>query len=188
MMKYAFTIVLYSILIVYSLAETWQVNGDASSICIKLSKHIHGRIEQVVSWSVSTNTLRCQPHWDGVQFPRPLSQSNAVLIALAEVKLHYPNISSWKIENILVWNLGWDKQLKYLGMCSNVWYYSISIAPEDETKGIELTDTGQDVYLDQIILMDGTLVKPSIGPMAHSHMWLPEINLRSKNGNHAGNF
>jgi hypothetical protein len=148
-------------------AQENSTPADSSSIRIQHSTHSYGAKSQNSDWVITTNILLRQPHWSGLSPGPPLSKSNAVSIALAEAKSHHTDIHDWKIENVLMWNLSWNKKFKNLNYCSNVWYYLVSVEPADDQKSVELTDSGQDFDLDQIVLMDGTLVKNFVEPVTY---------------------
>jgi hypothetical protein len=148
-------------------AQEDSTPADSSSIRIQHSTHVHGAKEQNSDWIITTNILSSQPHWNGSSPGPPLSKSNAVSIALAEIKSHHTDIHDWEVGNVLMWNLSWDKKFKNSSYCSNVWYYLVSVEPVDDKKAVELTDSGQDFDLDQIVLMDGTLVKNYVQPVTY---------------------
>jgi hypothetical protein len=160
---YIFLGILFFFVIILQAGDS-LISANSSVISIQHSAHYHGAVSQDSGWVIATNILARQPHWDGQASSLPLSQSNAISIALEEVKSHYPDIHDWKVENILVWNLSWNKAFKNMTCCSNVWYYLISIEPTDDKKGVDLVDSGQDLFLDQIVLMDGTLIRTEIRP------------------------
>jgi hypothetical protein len=148
-------------------AQDYPSPADTSSIRIQHSTHFYGAKGQNSDWIITTNILLRQPHWNGLPPGPPLSKSNAVSIALAEAKSHHTDIHDWKVENVLIWNLSWNKKFQNLDYCSNVWYYLVSVDPADDQKSVELADSGQDFDLDQIVLMDGTLVKNYVEPVTY---------------------
>ena len=138
---------------------------NSELISIKHAIHLRRALKQVVDWTVTKNDLTKQTNWDGRTQTLPLSSTNAVQVAFKEVQFRCPNIAKWKVEHVLLRNLAWDKGMGQIQNCSNVWYYLVSFAPADDADGIALTDSGQDLYWDQLVLLDGTLAKIEIGPI-----------------------
>lgn len=103
--------------------------------------------------------LKRQPRWDGATNSTPLSYSNAIVMALKKVAGYYSPLHSFKVEHISMWNLGWSKQLSGNPYCSNIWYYFVAFEPTDKNVGNELSKSQNDFYLDQIVMMDGTIAK-----------------------------
>ena len=155
------------LIVLASLAVACQVicdEFDPNEFVIKKERLLSGTNTAERVWFVTTNLLSRQPRWDGKNADVPLSKSNAIAIVLVEVKHQYKEIDAFKVQSVSLWNLSWNKELKPYGCCSNVWYYFISTEPIDPRITVELTDSMNGWGLDQIVLLDGTIVKYRLKP------------------------
>ena len=156
-------ILMLSVVSVFLNAADSQTMTETSSIYLTSTTTDAGGKRIVARWSATMDILSRQPHWDGYSSNAPMSESYAVSIALAKVKMSHPDIHDFIVASIEIKNLSYyGGRFKNLTYCSNVWFYAITITPKDDDETIALTDAGKDCDEIQIVFMDGTVIKPDV--------------------------
>jgi len=120
-----------------------------------------GQWPSFVEWYVTTNVLAGQPRWDGFSKDAPLSPRRACEIALPSVRKEVPQVRVWLVDNIYTRNLfhgGGAIMYSY----PNVWCYQITFIPSDPDERAKSSNDGLEFAMTQIVLMDGTLVTPTV--------------------------
>jgi hypothetical protein len=112
-----------------------------------------------VDWFASTNLILRQPRWDGYSNPIPLNPSEASRSALNEVKKFIPEVAEWRVESIYLRNLATRDDTS--DIYSEIWYYQVSLLPSLRQLQ-ERTEAAFGHRLTQVILLDGTLLPPTI--------------------------
>ena len=128
---------------------------------LRIGSVIGGGIWSFVEWYASSNILAAQPQWDGLSKEAPLSVQRACEIALAGVRKEVPQVRTWLVESIYARNLikeGGTTMFSY----PNVWCYQITFTPSDPAERAKSKDDGFGFAMTQIVLMDGTLVPPTV--------------------------
>jgi hypothetical protein len=109
------------------------------------------------AWYVSTNVLAKQPRWDDLTMEVPLSAHQACGVALTNLANRFPAIKSWAVETVWLQHYCADQVVPR----GQAWYYRIEFSSQDPKRHNEF-DHDFDVYLIQIVLLDGTVVPPRV--------------------------
>lgn len=118
-----------------------------------------------VEWYVSTNLLARQPHWDGFSAEAPLSVRKACALALRPVRKRFPEVQSWSVKSIRMFNPYIDGHLDSPDeekANQDIWCYEIVLTPRDPQVRESLEQQVSAIAEMQIVLLDGTVVPPRL--------------------------
>jgi hypothetical protein len=121
-----------------------------------------GSQNSFVEWYVSTNILSAQPRWDGLSSEVPLSIGKACGLALPYVQKQVPEVQKWSIETVFAENLYRGGETGHMYSYPDIWYYEITFMPTDPLEKTKIENQSFGYALTQIVLLDGTVVKPTI--------------------------
>jgi hypothetical protein len=158
-LKYLVSLVSVLILVLNLCGED-SLKPTARRIRIAKLLTITQQTQDEIDWFVDLDQLARQSKWDGLTSDIPLPSAKAASICLAETKKHYPEIKDWMVQAIMIYSLSRDPEVRKENVPSDVWYYQIRVVPKDYQKLKDLEDAGKDTDLYQVVLMDGSIVKP----------------------------
>ena len=119
------------------------------------------------NWRVSQTRLSEQSTWDPLgkqSVPPPLSAAGAAKIAIAEIKKRFPTVERWLITQVGLYSVKESAEAHSERPIDidlpNRWFYFVSAKPTDKKHAASVRSQGP--HLSAIILMDGSVVTPSI--------------------------
>jgi len=148
-------------------AQVYSVGGSGSFVPaphradeIKVTSYSYTAVDQssLAEWYVSTNILARQPRWDGFSIETPLSIQKACALALSHVREHFPEIQSWSVKTVRMFNPYPDEGNAY----PDVWCYEITLTPRDPQVRAQVEHQASIFATMQIVLLDGTVVPPTV--------------------------
>lgn len=115
-----------------------------------------------IQWYVSTNILAQQPRWDGFSTESPLNIGQACTLALKHAVAEHPEVQSWAVNEV---QLKHPYCVEETAWKTNAWYYYVTLEPRDAKFRHRLGEFGTwpTLYSVQMVLLDGTVVPPTIG-------------------------
>ncbi|MFA5339389.1 MAG: hypothetical protein WC317_04460 [Candidatus Omnitrophota bacterium] len=126
------------------LFSTQAIAGEV----VRLTEHVDENGKRTI-YQTTRDVLEKCPEWKTSE-ELPLPVHKAVEIATQWVKEKYPKFVNFKVVNISLSEI-WDDKYK------DRWYYSISVNGNVDLDGIRANS-----YFSVMVLMDGTIVGPSL--------------------------
>ena len=112
-------------------------------------------------WVVARSTLNKQPRWHVASGEPPLGLHKAIALVMKDIKSSRPNISGWRLEPITLKSLR-NSQAKEELWLDQVWCYHIQLVPENADEYDLFEKRGELGTLSRIVLMDGTILAPTM--------------------------
>ncbi|HEX3800645.1 MAG TPA: hypothetical protein VH413_18270 [Verrucomicrobiae bacterium] len=138
--------------------------SETNQISVATFDEIANAKNVVWEFLVNWETLKKQPSWDGHSTEPPLPMHQAVTTAMQAIEKANPQIVNWRIDSITARPISFpsDSPFSKTVQNSHSWLYQIQLAPKDEATYDKIFNEGRTATLCRVVLMDGTLVGPSL--------------------------